>query len=88
MARVRLYSFDELQRRNSEGESLLVIDGMVLDVTRWLPQHPGGSKIIPMQSLNVDATRFFEVRQSYQFCQTLVRHCHAPVVAMMFAEIK
>jgi cytochrome b involved in lipid metabolism len=22
---------------------------MVLDVTRWLPEHPGGSKIIPAQ---------------------------------------
>ena len=61
VSRVRLYGLDELQRRNSAGECLLVIDGMVLDVTRWLPQHPGGSRIIPTQSLNVDATRFFEV---------------------------
>ena len=27
---------------------------MVLDVTRWLPEHQGGSKIIPRQSLNMD----------------------------------
>ena len=31
------------------GETLLLIDGMVLDVTRWLPEHPGGSHIIPTQ---------------------------------------
>jgi hypothetical protein len=24
--------------------------GMVLDVTRWLPEHPGGSSIIPAQA--------------------------------------
>ena len=35
--------------------------GMVLDVTRWLPQHPGGTKIIPAQALNMDCSRFFEV---------------------------
>ncbi len=22
--------------------------GMILDVTRWLPEHPGGSSIIPL----------------------------------------
>lgn len=25
-----------------------------LQVTRWLPEHPGGSRIIPAQSLNLD----------------------------------
>lgn len=35
--------------------------GMVLDVTRWLPEHPGGSTIIPEQALNIECSRFFEV---------------------------
>eukprot|EP00658_Telonema_sp_P-2_P042291 TRINITY_DN30347_c0_g1_i2.p1 TRINITY_DN30347_c0_g1~~TRINITY_DN30347_c0_g1_i2.p1 ORF type:complete len:100 (-),score=20.27 TRINITY_DN30347_c0_g1_i2:293-592(-) len=34
---------------------------MVFDVTRWLPEHPGGSAIIPEQALNMDATTFFEM---------------------------
>ncbi len=38
--------------------------GMVLDVTRWLPEHPGGATIIPKQSLNLDCARFFEVYHS------------------------
>lgn len=29
----------------------------VLDVTRWLPEHPGGSRIIPKQALNLDCRR-------------------------------
>jgi cytochrome b involved in lipid metabolism len=37
---------------------------MVLDVTRWLPEHPGGARIIPAQSLNLDCARFFEVYHS------------------------
>ena len=51
---LRLFAFDEIQRLNAAGGCWLVLDGMVLDVTRWLPQHPGGSKIIPRQSLNLD----------------------------------
>lgn len=34
---------------------------MVLDVTRWLPEHPGGRNIIPRQALNLDCARFYEV---------------------------
>ena len=34
---------------------------MILDVTRWLPEHPGGDTIIPAQALNLDCSRFFEV---------------------------
>ena len=34
---------------------------MVLDVTDWLSEHPGGSSIIPAQALDLDCARFFEV---------------------------
>jgi cytochrome b involved in lipid metabolism len=40
--------------RNGAGEVLLIIDGMVLDVTRWLQYHPGGQVVIPNQAINVD----------------------------------
>jgi hypothetical protein len=40
---------------------LLCHAGMILDVTRWLPEHPGGSTIIPAQALNIECSRFFEV---------------------------
>ena len=52
---------DEVFRRNSDGETLLLIDGMVFDVTEWLPEHPGGNYIIPTQALNKNATVFFEL---------------------------
>jgi hypothetical protein len=42
-------------------ETLLILNGMVLDVTRWLEEHPGGSTIIPTQALNIDCTVFFEI---------------------------
>ena len=53
------------------GETLLVLSGMVLDITRWLDEHPGGSSIIPEQALDVDCTAFFEIyhasRQSFLY---------------------
>lgn len=42
----------------------IVVDGMVLDVKRWLPEHPGGDRIIPAQSLNAEAARHFELYHS------------------------
>lgn len=59
--RLRLYTFEEVQAANVAGSCWLILDGMILDVTRWLPEHPGGSTIIPAQALNLDCARFFEV---------------------------
>jgi len=60
-ARRRLHYFDDIQRRNAAGERLLVMEGMVFDVTRWLPEHPGGDTIIPAQALDLDCSRMFEM---------------------------
>jgi len=52
-------------------DTLLIMSGMVFDITRWLDEHPGGSSIIPEQALNVDSTIFFEIyhasRQSFLY---------------------
>jgi hypothetical protein len=44
---------------------------MVLDVTRWIPEHPGGSVLIAQEALNVDCTVMFEIyhssRQSFRY---------------------
>jgi cytochrome b involved in lipid metabolism len=50
-----------IERNNKNEELLILVDGMVLDVTHWLGEHPGGDKIIPKQGLNMDATVFFEM---------------------------
>ena len=49
---------------NERGGCWIVIDGMVLDVKRWLPEHPGGDRIIPAQSMNVECARHFELYHS------------------------
>ncbi len=59
--RVRCWTADQVRHANANGQCLLTMDGMVLDVTNWLSEHPGGMTIIPAQALNVDSCRFFEV---------------------------
>lgn len=57
--------WNEILKRNEEQEEvILVMDGMVYDVTRWLPEHPGGNTIIPKQALGKDSTKFFELYHS------------------------
>ncbi|CEG42481.1 cytochrome b5 [Plasmopara halstedii] len=61
----------EVVRRNASGEVWLVMQGMVLDITRWVPEHPGGSELIAQEAINVDSTVMFEIyhasRQSFRY---------------------
>jgi cytochrome b involved in lipid metabolism len=68
----------EVRQRNAKGsqttprgETWLLLDGMVLDISRWLSEHPGGDSIIPQQALNCDSTVMFELyhvsRQSFLY---------------------
>jgi cytochrome b involved in lipid metabolism len=71
----RYIRFAEVKRRNNQGgELLILLDGMVLDITRWLEEHPGGPSIIPSQALNMDCTVFFEMyhvsRQSFLYLKS------------------
>ncbi|OQR86591.1 hypothetical protein ACHHYP_10392 [Achlya hypogyna] len=50
-----------VEKNNVANERWLIMDGMVLDITRWLPEHPGGSSIIPAEALNVDCVGMFEI---------------------------
>jgi hypothetical protein len=70
--RDRYIRFSEIQCWNNSGKQIiLILDGMVLDITQWLDEHPGGAFIIPAQALNVDCTVFFEMyhvsRQSFLY---------------------
>ncbi|KAG1693686.1 hypothetical protein DVH05_023088 [Phytophthora capsici] len=63
--------WEEVVRRNLSGEVWLVMQGMVLDITRWIPEHPGGSELIAQEAMNVDSTVMFEIyhasRQSFRY---------------------
>jgi cytochrome b involved in lipid metabolism len=48
-SRLRVYAWAEVLSHNERGGCWVVMDGMVLDLERWLPEHPGGETIIPQQ---------------------------------------
>jgi len=66
--------FSEVKQRNEHNALLIIIDGMVLDITRWIDEHPGGPSIIPSQALDIDCTCFFEMyhisRQSFLYLKS------------------
>ena len=71
----RYIRFSEVVKRNNDNNELLIImDGMVLDISRWIDEHPGGPSIIPTQALNIDCTIFFEMyhvsRQSFLYLKS------------------
>lgn len=85
-ARLREYRFEEVRQRNAAGECLLIVDGMVLDVTRWLSEHPGGSTIIPSQALNMDCARFYEVYHHSRESFLYVRHFYIGARVLRWAR--
>ena len=50
-------SLTEVARHNKANDAWTVIDGKVYDITRWIPQHPGGNIIL--KALGRDATSLF-----------------------------
>ena len=53
------YTFDDVQQHRSQDSCWVVLYGSVYDVTSFLPEHPGGSKII-LQLAGTDATEEYD----------------------------
>ena len=55
----KTYTYEDVQRHRSTGSCWVVLYGNVYDVTAFLPDHPGGSKII-LQLAGTDATEEYD----------------------------
>jgi len=55
----KTYTYDEVQQHKTAESCWVVLYGNVYDVTPFLPQHPGGSKII-LQLAGTDATEEYD----------------------------
>ncbi|GAA6036498.1 hypothetical protein JCM8097_003535 [Rhodosporidiobolus ruineniae] len=55
------YTKEEVAKHNSKDDCWVIIDGQVLDVTKFLPDHPGGAKAIVLYA-GRDATEEFHDR--------------------------
>ncbi|CEQ41634.1 SPOSA6832_03376, partial [Sporobolomyces salmonicolor] len=55
---IKEYSLEEVKKHNSKDDCWVVVNGRVLDVTKFLPDHPGGAKAILLYA-GKDATEEF-----------------------------
>ncbi|KAI9276428.1 FMN-dependent dehydrogenase-domain-containing protein [Sporodiniella umbellata] len=56
---MKTLSIDEVQQHNHKDDVWVIIHGKVYDLTKFLPEHPGGQKII-LKYAGKDATKAFE----------------------------
>ena len=61
------YSVDEVAKHNKKDDCWVIIDGKVLDVTGFLPDHPGGEKAILLYA-GRDATEEFNMLHDPKVC--------------------
>ncbi|KAG9103070.1 hypothetical protein FRC06_000309 [Ceratobasidium sp. 370] len=54
------YTIEEVAKHNKKDDCWVIIDGQVLDVTKFLPDHPGGEKAILLYA-GRDATEEFNM---------------------------
>ena len=52
-------AWEEIARHTAKDDCWIVIHGKVYDVTKFLPEHPGGSAII-LKYAGKDATKAFD----------------------------
>lgn len=75
LAAERSLTMEEVKRHNSRDSCWIVIDGTVLDVTRFLPEHPGGLNIL-LAKAGTDATKAFKsIHLSKGGLDLITRYC-------------
>ncbi len=61
------YSMEEVQKHNKKDDLWIVVKGVVLDVTNWLDEHPGGPQAL-FSHMGKDATEGEFSTLSLLFC--------------------
>jgi acyl-lipid (8-3)-desaturase len=51
------YTLNEVAKHNTKSDAWIVVDGIVADITKWIPLHPGGQII--MKGVGRDASKLF-----------------------------
>ncbi|KAG2663542.1 hypothetical protein I3843_16G037200 [Carya illinoinensis] len=68
----RIFTLSQVERHRSKKDCWLVINGRVLNVTKFLKEHPGGEEVL-MESAGKDASKEFEDVGHSKGAQSLLR---------------
>ena len=60
----KTYTWDEIMKHNNEKDCWIVLQGNVVDITDWLPLHPGGSDTISQMATR-DVTNMYQAVQAH-----------------------
>lgn len=60
----KVYTWEEIMKHNNEKDCWIVIQNNVVDVTSWIPKHPGGPDTI-FQMATRDTTNMYEAIQAH-----------------------
>ena len=71
----KTYTLEEVAKHNKKSDAWIAINGIVADVTNWIPNHPGGNII--MKGVGKDATKMFHAL-----------HQHSPDALKMLKKYK
>ncbi|KAK7310816.1 hypothetical protein RJT34_08563 [Clitoria ternatea] len=71
MAGLRFFTFSQVAQHKSNKDCWLVINGRVLDVTKFLEEHPGGDEVL-LEVAGKDATKEFDAIGHSKEAQNLV----------------
>ncbi|KAH1252512.1 Cytochrome B5 isoform D [Glycine max] len=71
MAERRVFTLSQVAQHKSNKDCWLVINGRVLDVTKFLEEHPGGEEVI-LEVAGKDATKEFDVIGHSKAAQNMV----------------
>jgi predicted NAD/FAD-dependent oxidoreductase len=56
--KINEYTLEEVAKHNTKKDAWITINGIVADITKWIPNHPGGDII--MRGVGKDATNLFK----------------------------
>ena len=57
----KVYTLNEVAQHNKKGDCWIIIDNNVYDVSKYVSEHPGGSRVVlEVSGEGKDATRNFE----------------------------
>ena len=76
---VKKYTMDEVAKHNKKSDAWIVIDGIVADITNWIPKHPGGNII--MKGVGKDASKLFHSIGHDEYAKKMLKKYQIGVIS-------